>query len=121
MNSTGNTAIMNTRNLLLASSAATLALALAAPALAGEVRGTVVDASDTIALQGAVVTIAELNRSTTADRDGSFVFADIPAGTYTLVTNYVGGATASQTIAVPATGTVAATVAVEAFAGAPPK
>ena len=81
-----------------------LAVALATPALAGEVQGFVVDASETIALQAAEVRIVELGRTAQAERDGSFYFADVPAGTYTVVASYVGAESVTQTVTVPETG-----------------
>jgi len=92
---------------LLSSSGLALAL-LATPALAGEVAGTVVDDTDTIALRSASVRIVELGREATTGRDGSFLFADVPAGTYTLVAEYVGAPAESINVSVPATGTVRA-------------
>ena len=56
-----------------------LAACLVMPAIAGEVRGTVADASETDALQAAEVRIEELNRRTTTARDGSYVFEDVPS------------------------------------------
>jgi TonB-dependent receptor len=83
-----------------------LASALATPAIAGDVRGIVVDESDTVALDSAEVKIIELNRSASTERDGSFLFADVPAGEYTIEARYVGAQTTRQTITVPATGTI---------------
>jgi TonB-dependent receptor len=87
-----------------------IAFAIAAPqgALAGEVAGTVVDESDTIAMQAATVRIVELNRQATTSRDGGFVFADVPEGTYTLQASYVGAETETLTLNVPASGTARA-------------
>lgn len=91
---------------------ATTAVAFAAvaphAALAGEVAGTVVDQTDTIALQAATVRIAELNRQAVTGPNGTFIFADVPAGTYTIQASYVGAETETLTIEVPATGTVRA-------------
>lgn len=83
-----------------------LAACLSMPAIAGEVRGTVADASETDALQAAEVRIEELNRRTTTARDGSYVFEDVPAGSYTVVANYIGAEPVSFTIAVPEEGRV---------------
>ncbi len=91
---------------LAAAGISALAASLAAPAFAGEVSGVVVDASDTISLQAAEVRLVELNRVAIAERDGSFYFPDVPAGTYTLVANYVGAKPVTQTVTVPETGTV---------------
>ncbi|MEC8179582.1 MAG: TonB-dependent receptor plug domain-containing protein, partial [Pseudomonadota bacterium] len=87
-----------------------LATALAAPAIAGEVGGYVVDGSDTVALRSAQVRIVELNRSATTDRDGSFLFTDVPEGEYTIEASYVGGQTVSETVSVPATGEIDVTL-----------
>ncbi|MEM9899151.1 MAG: TonB-dependent receptor, partial [Pseudomonadota bacterium] len=96
------------RNIRLFTTSASLVLAatLAAPAIAGEVRGTVADASETAALQAAEVVIEELGRRTVTARDGSYLFEDVPAGSYTIVANYIGAEPVSFTVAVPETGTV---------------
>lgn len=74
--------------------------------MAGEVRGTVADAGDTDALQAVEVVIEELGRRAVTARDGSYVFEDVPAGSYTIVASYIGAEPVSFTIAVPETGTV---------------
>jgi TonB-dependent receptor len=79
--------------------------------MAGDVIGTVIDASDTIALQAAEVRIVELGRVETTDRDGGFYFADVPAGNYTVEVRYVGAATVRKTITVPETGPVRTDIA----------
>lgn len=84
---------------------------LATPALAGEVAGSVVDSSGTIALNSAQLRIVELNRVTVAARDGSYRFVDVPAGSYTLEARYIGADTVQQTIEVPASGVVTANLA----------
>ncbi|MEL6738018.1 MAG: DUF2012 domain-containing protein, partial [Pseudomonadota bacterium] len=85
---------------------AALTACLATPALAGEVRGTVSDASDVDTLRAAEIRIVELGRRTTTARDGTFVFNDVPEGSYTIVASYIGAPTVEYTIAVPAEGTV---------------
>ncbi|MCB2089492.1 MAG: TonB-dependent receptor [Sphingomonadaceae bacterium] len=94
--------------LSLTTASGALAMGLAAPAWAGEVQGYVIDATDTVALQAAEVTIVELNRTTTAARDGSYVFGDVPAGEYTVVASYVGADPVSMKVSVPETGVVRA-------------
>lgn len=89
-------------------SVSALALCVATPALAGELQGFVVDSSETVALQAAQISIVELNRTTTAQSDGSYIFGDVPAGTYTVTASYVGAAPVSQTVTVPAEGRVEA-------------
>ena len=54
------------------------------------VRGAVKDATGTAPLEGALVSIEELGRSTSSDRFGSYRFSNVPAGDYTLVVSYVG-------------------------------
>ena len=105
---------MQTRTTLFAG-AALAALAIPAIAHAGEVTGTVSDASDTIALRSAQVRVVELDRVVATERDGSFLFTDIPAGDYTLEISYVGAETVRRTVSVPATGAVRADIAVAGF------
>ena len=73
---------------------------------AGEVAGHVNDATGTRALQSATVRIIELNRQVETDRDGSYVFGDVPAGTYTLEARYVGAEVITKSVSVPATGRI---------------
>ncbi|MFW2349313.1 TonB-dependent receptor [Qipengyuania sp.] len=105
---------MNMRTTLLAG-AAIAAVAVPAVATAGDVVGSVADASATILLRAAQVRIVELDRVTTTDRDGSFIFADVPAGEYTLEISYVGAETVRRTVSVPATGAVRADIAMTGF------
>ena len=48
----------------------------------------------------AQVTIVELSRAATTDARGAFVFADVPAGRYTLVARRLGYAAVSRTVRV---------------------
>lgn len=102
---------MNTPRLLVSTCATAIAVAVATPAMAGDVTGFVYDASETAALQSAQVRVAEVNRVVSTGRDGSYTIADLPAGTYTLEVTYVGAETVRQTIEVPATGTIRQDVA----------
>ncbi|WP_296722235.1 TonB-dependent receptor [Erythrobacter sp.] len=88
------------------SAALALAVSLAAPAYAGEVIGTVADASDTAGLGAAEVVIEDLGRRTVTGRDGTYVFNDVPEGTYTITARYVGAEAVRFTINVPAEGLV---------------
>ena len=103
---------MRAYTLLAAASLPAIAIFAAAPAIAGEVTGSVVDASQTMALRAADVRIAELGRVATTDADGSFYLAEIPAGTYTLEVRYVGAETVRREVRVPASGEVRLTVVV---------
>lgn len=84
--------------------------ALVNPAFAGEVAGSVSDASGTVALNSAQLRIVELNRVAVAERDGSYRFGDVPEGSYTLEARYIGADTVTQTIDVPAEGTLTVNV-----------
>lgn len=92
--------------LLTGSAALALTTVLAAPALAGDVGGTVADASDTAGLRAAEVVIEELGRRTVTSGDGTYVFNDVPAGTYTITARYVGADAVRFSINVPAEGLV---------------
>lgn len=91
------------RSVLMAGAGAA-ALAIPAVSYAGEIAGHVSDASETAGLRAAQVRLVELDRVVAAGRDGSFRFADVPAGTYTLEARYVGAETVRKQVEVPATG-----------------
>ncbi|MDO6710365.1 TonB-dependent receptor [Aliiglaciecola sp. 2_MG-2023] len=63
----------------------------------GGIQGLLTDKSQTSYIQGAEVNIKELGQSTVSKRDGSFRFANLPEGNYTLVVKYLG----TPTIEVP--------------------
>ncbi|MEL6667132.1 MAG: DUF2012 domain-containing protein, partial [Pseudomonadota bacterium] len=86
--------------------AGAIAATIASPTIAGEVRGLVADATANESLQAAEVTIEELGRRTTTARDGTYVFEDVPAGSYTVTARYVGAEPVTFTVAVPDDGTV---------------
>ena len=97
---------MKTTRLLATTALPAVTLGLAAPAFAGDVTGTVIDASETIALQAAEVRIVEIGRVATTGRNGSFYIGDVPAGEYTLEVRYIGAETVRRSITVPETGSV---------------
>lgn len=101
---------MSFTRLLASASIAAIAFS-ATPALAGDVSGTVADASNTIALGDTVIRIPELGRQTVAARDGSFRIADLPAGTYTIEARYIGTPVVRQSVTVPEEGSVTANFA----------
>ena len=70
-------------------SASALTLAAAA-AQAAEITGRVTEASGQVGLEGAVIRILETGQTVAAGRDGSFRFASVPAGEYTLQVRYLG-------------------------------
>jgi len=75
------------------------------PAYAGTLTGTVVDASATRGLAGAQVEVVEIGRTAVVASDGSYRIVDVPAGTYTLRTNYAGADTSSTSVSVTNDGT----------------
>ncbi|GAA0284275.1 TonB-dependent receptor [Alteraurantiacibacter aestuarii] len=75
---------------------------------AGEIRGVVADSSQTTQLQAVDIIVEDLGRTATTDRNGAYVIADIPAGSYQISASYIGAATVTQTVSVPETGTVTA-------------
>jgi len=95
---------MTRKHLISSCAALAVAASISTPAIAGEVSGFVYDSTETIALQAAEITIEELGRKVSAERDGSFYFADVPEGNYTIIARYVGADPVRQTIEVPAVG-----------------
>lgn len=84
--------------------------AMPAAAWAGTIVGTVSDPSETRGLQSAQVRIVELDRVVTTGRDGRYRFPNVPAGTYTLETRYVGADTVQTSITVSETGLTSADI-----------
>lgn len=72
--------------LLLGAASAALAQAASADILSG----TITDATGEAPLQGAIVTLEELGRSTSSDRFGKYRIGNVPAGDYTITVSYVG-------------------------------
>lgn len=102
---------MRLSRLLATTSLPVLALAVCTPAFAGDVAGTVIDASQTAALQSVEVRLVELDRVAVTEGDGSFYLADVPAGKYTVEFRYVGAQTERRSVTVPETGAVRVDVA----------
>ncbi len=61
-----------------------------AAAQAASITGRVRDANNQTYMLGAAVSIKELDRTTTTQSDGSYNFANVPPGNYTLTTSYIG-------------------------------
>lgn len=99
----------NTRRLAICSMLLATA-AVPATAWAGTIVGTVSDPSETRGLQSAQVRLVELDRVVTTGRDGRYRFPDVPAGTYTLETRYVGADTVQTSITVSETGLTSADI-----------
>jgi outer membrane receptor protein involved in Fe transport len=66
----------------------------------GSIAGKVRDAKTQTALVGATVVIEGTARSATTGNDGRYRIANVPVGTYTLRTRYIGYAPASATVTV---------------------
>lgn len=84
---------------------------------AGEISGQVHDATGTRALQSATVRIVELDRAVETDRSGSYIFADVPAGAYTVEVRYVGAEVERKTVTVAETGRIAGDFDIAAIGG----
>lgn len=102
---------------VLFASTALVSVAGVSSAVAGTVSGSVTDASGTSALRGAEITLIELGQTATAQADGSFRFASVPAGTYTLRVRYTGAEAQTQSVTVAETGDVTARFALKANEG----
>jgi TonB-dependent starch-binding outer membrane protein SusC len=83
-------------------------------AQAGSVSGQVVDSQTGEPLPGANVLISELNRGSATDIDGNFNITGVDAGTYTLVTSYVGFITNRRSVSVAAGQDLALTIRLDA-------
>jgi len=94
----------NLSKIAFSSSVIALALAIAPAASAQILSGTVKDASGDARFEGALVTIEELGRTTSTNRFGEYRLTNIPAGDYTVTTEYVGTAAVRNTLNIPATG-----------------
>ena len=100
-------------NLLTGVSLATLCLGGGfGAAHADTVRGAIKDATGTAPLEGALVSIDEIGRTTSSDRFGAFRFANVPAGDYTVTVSYVGAPRVTREITVAETGEVVLDLAV---------
>lgn len=54
------------------------------------IKGTVIDSTTKEILPGANIVISKTNFGTASDKDGKFIIKNIPAGSYKIVTSYVG-------------------------------
>ncbi len=82
---------------ILLSGAAAMALCAGA-AHAADLRGTVTDANTGRLLEGASVRVVETGRAVVSGPGGSFTFAGLPAGDYTVTADFVGYKRVSQTL-----------------------
>ena len=75
-------------------------LAFPSTSWAGKVEGAITDEATKMPLQGALISIKELNLKQESGRDGRFFFQEVPEGKYTLVAQYLGGSTYTQSLIV---------------------
>lgn len=87
---------MKTKPLITAIS---LAL-MSTTSLAATVTGKITDASKTSRFDGAKVTILETGATLTSDRNGTFIFNNVPPGSHTIQVEYLGAAPLTQSIEV---------------------
>jgi hypothetical protein len=78
--------------------AVSMAALAAGAAQAGEITGRVTEATGSVGLQGAIVRISETGQTVTTSRDGSFRLANVPAGDFTLVVDYLGADAQSREV-----------------------
>lgn len=80
--------------------ASLIGLGLAQGAAADIVKGQVTDSTGEAPLEGALVMIEELGRTTSTDRYGDYRFAGVPDGDYTISVSYVGADAVVDTVSV---------------------
>lgn len=103
---------MMTKRLRRLMSASAMAAVLMVPALAASLSGRVVDTTGSVTLEGARIQLLELGRTAESGPDGSFRFADVPPGTYTVRILYAGADAVERRVDITAQGDVAIDVAV---------
>ncbi|MEM8988026.1 MAG: TonB-dependent receptor [Pseudomonadota bacterium] len=88
------------RTLIAAASFSVITTAANATSISGQVT----DTSGVAAIEGAIVTIAELDRNTSTDRFGEYSFTNLPEGEYTVTVSYIGADDVSQTVTISSNG-----------------
>ncbi len=83
----------------------------------GAVQGRLTDASGELGMEGAVITIKELNIKTTTARGGRFNIPELPAGDYTLQIKYIGSETQQHKIQISDDSVLVKTFALSPEAG----
>lgn len=68
------------------------------------ITGKVTDASGQAPLEGAIVSIDGLNRSATTNRFGEYRIANVPAGDYKVLVDYIGAGSVASDVTVSASG-----------------
>lgn len=88
---------------------------VAAQEQTGSISGRVTDETGSVGFAGAIIRIPELGIQTVSERDGSFRFRSVEAGTYTLVVSYVGAGSREQPVTVSPGESVRQMIALEAY------
>ncbi|CAM3698048.1 TonB-dependent receptor [Litorimonas haliclonae] len=91
---------------LISTSLPVLAFAIASQASAQTISGKVTDSTGNAPFEGVVVSVDDLNRATTSDRYGNYKLFNIPPGSYTVTSSYIGARTVRNTVEVTKDGTV---------------
>ncbi|MBE1161849.1 TonB-dependent receptor [Dyella acidiphila] len=97
-------AALSRKQLALALSAGLVSLFAAAQAFATDVHGHLQQDAGGAPVANARVSLTGTNYTTTTDKNGNFVFANVPAGSYTVSANVAGFATANSALTVDASG-----------------
>ena len=87
-----------------------LLIAATQNAVAGDIKGKIMDSELNEPLMGAAIRVVGTNKGTTADLDGNFVLKGLKKGEYTLQISYISFHTQTITVSVPNKGEVSVTV-----------
>ncbi|TMO67976.1 TonB-dependent receptor [Pseudoalteromonas aurantia] len=77
---------------------ATASVLFSVHSYANTLQGRVSDQNNTLYFEGAKVTLKELSRSVSSDRDGSFRLTNLPEGQYTVYVSYLGAPSIERTV-----------------------
>ncbi len=77
---------------------ATTCALISSHAFANTLEGRITDANNSVYFEGAKISIKELNRTMSSERDGRFRLTNLPAGQYTLVVDYLGAKSVERQI-----------------------
>lgn len=92
---------------------ATTCALLSSHAFANTLEGRITDANNSVYFEGAKISIKELNRTISSERDGRFRLTNLPAGQYTLVVDYLGAKSVERQIIIKENEVVTQRIALE--------
>lgn len=110
------TAGLKRKNLAVAIAIGFVAVFATTTALATEVRGHLQQENSGQPIANAKVSLDGTSYTATADKDGNFVFADVPAGSYTVSVSQSGFATTHSALTVGSTGPATVNISVKKVA-----